>query len=335
MVDLIVLGLDGLDSGLVKKEIASGSMSKTLELVQSGQMDMAAIDSYKLDHWEYPWTGNAWPTIYCGEDEQYHGVDVPGWQEGAVSFTGDVPDTVFDDISHAGLTVGSFRMAITYPARPVLGWMIGGFPGGGKEEIKENELYGLEPDQIPDGYLAVKDKKVSGETDSAVSIAKAESRKVNIFDEIVANSGHDEDVLFYGTQMTDKAAHRFHLKKNGRGEGDYDYWKSSVGTMTCTKSDDIIEHMIEKYDPDRLVAISDHGIMRWEDNHSMRAMVMEYCKDGEIDLSEMESILDFRTHIQKLLGIPRRRETFKESDAEMTDEEREQVTERLEDMGYL
>jgi len=328
-MDAVVVGADALDSRAVQAYLPSQLLSRTRTERDAGRLRIDAVDSYKSANLDYPWTGQAWTSIYTGAGKKYHGVTKQGFMLGDVNFATDVPDTIFDDISHAGLTLGSFRMPITYPARPVNGWMVSGFPT--PTDVTDNEVWGLDVDSLPDGYERVKERLIKQrKNDTPLELVRRERERVKLVDELLVEQG-EPDVLFYGTQLPDKMAHLYHQRHADEAASLFD-WR--MIKMAYTAVDESIAHFLDEYDPEYLLLVSDHGFLEDDDHHSMHATAMEYHRDGA-DTDAMGSILDIRDRLCGALNIDRRREVFGGSERDLTEGERDQITDHLEDLGYF
>lgn len=341
MVDALILGLDALDSALMKQFLIEGHLPTFSKLSQEGKLNLESIRSYKSDNLSLPHTPQAWTCIYTGGDETHHGVTTGDWRKGTVDFVDDVPSTVFDDVSIAGLTTHSFRMAMTWPARDINGWMLSGFPSGQDEGVAKSEVWGLEDSMLPERYADVQDhwiKKNGSEKD----MLNAEDEKFDMVQQLVQQTV-DPEVLFYGTQIPDKMAHKMTDAYYGN-ESDNDLAEYPYMKLTYRKIDSILERAIEELDPEMIIGISDHGFDRFYGGHSMRACIFEYSKNPELVddgiLGRVDDITDFRDYFCERMGIERQSKhvTYngaEDSITEITHKEKESMEKRLEDMGYM
>lgn len=341
MVDALVIGMDALDSGLMKQYLMEGRLPNFKRLMGEGRLKMKAIDSYKSDDNALPHTPQAWSTIYTGGGAEHHGITTTSWHKAGVNFVEDVPATIFDDVSMAGLMSQSFRMAVTWPARDISGWMVSGFPSGTDEGIEESELWGVGEEMFPDSYAEIQDHWIA-KHGTAKGMLDAEDKKLDIMKSLVDATG-EPDVLFYGTQLPDKMAHEV---TDYDEDQEQDVATKPMMKLAYEKMDTVLGRVIDEYDPALVIGISDHGFQRHFGGHSMRSTIFEYVRE---DVPEMEpgdtfdgidSIVDFRDYFTDRLGIDQQRKgvQFQGDDGEVdqiTEEEKEAAKEQLSDMGYL
>lgn len=122
---LYIIGLDGATWDLLHPLLATGAMPKLQALIHSGVA--SALDST----WP-PVTALAWPTCYTGQNAGKHSVfsfvqlDASG-RERVVDGRAVAAPALWEWVSAAGLRVGVMGVPVTYPARPVAGFMISDF----------------------------------------------------------------------------------------------------------------------------------------------------------------------------------------------------------------
>ncbi len=124
-MSLYIIGLDGATWDILDPLIAQGVMPHLQALIRQGAaMPLAST-------WP-PVTALAWPTCYTGQNAGKHGVfsfvrlDAAG-QERVVDGRAVAAPALWDWATAAGLKVGVSGAPITYPARPVAGFMITDF----------------------------------------------------------------------------------------------------------------------------------------------------------------------------------------------------------------
>lgn len=342
MVDAVVLGIDALDARWVKLWLSQGKMPYLRQLVADSRSTLKEVDSLKAPGHSYPVTHIAWSSIYTGLKPTSHGVTTSPVKMRKHSFAEDIGATLFDDVS-AEMGLCSFRMPMTWPARPVNGFMVSGYPAGGRDgnEATEREVYGIEPDDLPSDFHRLEETQMSKSgtenPKSVASLINKDMRGVEVLDEL----HDDEEVLFFGTQLTDHVGHFFFEKKDEDVEdlpdSEKDFAMSNSARAAYSAVDDLIQHFIDKYDPDYLWAIGDHGFMRHQSNHSMHTALIEYSRNNEPGLSMVDNISEFRAMVTRRLDIDQVSEQYdgQDTDTDVTEEEMEQVTEKLEDLGYM
>jgi hypothetical protein len=226
--------------------------------------------------------------------------------------------------------------------------MISGYPAGGRDgkQATEREVYGIEPDELPDDFHRLEETKMSNakNSDNPKSVKRLvmkDKRGLEILDEVMDD---DVDYLAFGTQITDHLGHLFFKgvkPEDDRDLLDLDEEERDFATSRHCRGgysavDELIQAVIDKYDPSYIWAIGDHGFLRHDDGHSMRTALIEYRKDEDPDLSDAGCITDLRSIIRDRLDLPWIRESYSgETDTEVTEEEMEQVEDKLEELGYL
>ncbi len=122
---LCIIGLDAATFSVLDHRIARGEMPELAELMQRGARA-------ELISTIPPVTGPAWTSMTTGVNPGQHGIfDFVRWAPDGVSArlvqSGDctVP-RIWDVAGRHGRRVGVFRVPVTYPARPVNGFMVTG-----------------------------------------------------------------------------------------------------------------------------------------------------------------------------------------------------------------
>jgi len=342
MVETILLGLDALDSDIFRQYLEEDRLPTFSRSIDTGSLDWKGIDSYHTDDLEMPMTTQAWTCIYTGDDTDYHDAEENAWRKENIDFEADVPSTLFDDISQAGLTVHSWRMAMTWPARDINGWMISGFPSGQDDGIADSEVWGLDPAIIPSDYGEQQDRWVSVNTEDIEPYLQAEDRKFEISRELLKRT-EEPDVLLWGTQLPDKIGHELTTWKETQENDIADH---TDNRQAYRKIDELLQRVISEYDPSLVVGVSDHGFERKKGVHSMRATLFEWI-DPDVDsmaagetFNTVESILDFREYLCDRLGVERQPDEHRyradtDSVVEITESEEENMREKLDHLGYL
>lgn len=122
---LYIIGLDGATWDILDPLLQQGVMPRLQALIRQGMA--TALEST----WP-PVTALAWPTCYTGQNAGKHGVfsfvrlDAAG-QERVVDGRAVAAPALWDWATAAGLKVGVSGVPVTYPARPVAGFMISDF----------------------------------------------------------------------------------------------------------------------------------------------------------------------------------------------------------------
>ncbi|MBP7688009.1 MAG: alkaline phosphatase family protein [Thermoflexales bacterium] len=131
MTKLLILGLDGATFDLIKPWAAQGKLPTLAKLMQGGVTG-------NLESTLPPVTSPAWPTFMTGKNPGKHGVfDFIRPRAGTfdmVNASQIKSKLLWEILSEAGYSVGVLNVPITYPPRPVNGYMIPGLlsPDQGK-----------------------------------------------------------------------------------------------------------------------------------------------------------------------------------------------------------
>ena len=122
---LMVLGFDGMDFETVQ-EIKYGMIPKLKKRAEWGVLK--SISSTVAP--TVPHTGPCWSSIYSGLTPDEHGITSGGWLLKHKTWQ-DLDkkriSLIFDEIGRH-YSIGMMTMPVTFPARPVQGWMVSGFP---------------------------------------------------------------------------------------------------------------------------------------------------------------------------------------------------------------
>lgn len=347
MVDVVVLGWDAFDSLIAKKFIVQGRLKHMRREIEDGNLSFQPIDTYYTDNLSRAFTGQAWPSIYVGGGAEVHGIKKGGKFNAWPNYALDVPAGIYDDVSHADLRMASFRMPVTYAARPVNGWQVAGFPSGEDGGVNEKEVAGeLGPDDLPDEYPDLREYDVQHSKEEVTQVPewiKADNARFDMFlDLLEEHGGYDSyDVVFYGTNTPDKLGHYWGISLSFSEGEDATFDDSIASRAPYSTMDEQFNRIIEELDPELIIGISDHGFSLTDNVHSDRATIFEWSADGDPhDFDDFEDIRDFRDYFTERLGIEQADRIWKateqnDEEYELSDEEEDEIRGNLEDMGYL
>lgn len=326
MTELLVVGCDGLEP----------DHGRRASLFDGRGMDVVSADSPPdMEDMSMPWTGQAWPSIYCGNLD--HGITEKSTlrRDGCPDFS-TFPSTVFDDLSYS-YDVASFAMPITFPAGHVSGWMVSGFPASRTTHGVSNDenladpsprsFYNCSP---PDGFHDVR----FGQIDNLYSMGSFEDlcetmistreRRFSYFCDMY----NDEDVVFYGTHLPDWAVHRYwYLLRQDEITDDFE------NTELFSKTYDHIARLLDALEtivePEETIVVSDHGTGGNTHPHTRNATY------ASTDSTSVDSIYDFREQISETAGVSLAEERYGTSIDGATAAERAEIEEQLKSLGYL
>lgn len=348
-MELLVVGADGLDPRLVRYYREKGHLPVIDSLLDSG----AAFDAMasRLEGHDVPHTGPAWTTTYTGLTADQHGVTQGGWTAGKLSLEPRFEHTVFSSLSRAGYDVGSFTMAITFPAMADDGsWMVSGFPTAAtSEEIAAPDgVYEL----LPGDYERLQAKSLlSGDGPSRVDdwIAVERRKATDVLPDVLAE--RPVDVLFYGTQVADAMGHRciyrppyldgaVRLVADRLNETfDLALQPPRLGTLAWSDEvrkayrlvDKLLGTLVERHEPERVLLVSDHGFRLDSRGHALLGSSLAM---GDVD--RPESILEVKSCIERALDVDPEPSADPEIESGQLDADRTDVVrEQLDALGYL
>jgi len=120
---LLIIGIDGATFDLIRPWAAAGHLPHLNGLLQGGvHADLASTLP--------PVTSPAWPTFMTGCNPGKHGVfdfiQPQGADFSLVNSTKIRQPTIWQRLSHAGYRVGVLNVPVTYPPRPIDGFMVSG-----------------------------------------------------------------------------------------------------------------------------------------------------------------------------------------------------------------
>lgn len=357
-MDLLVLGVDGMDPRVTRYLVRKGRMEALTKLIGTDEGEMDGMASRRGCQ-PVPHTGPAWLTIYTGQTEREHGLTTGGWVKGDCVFTDHYGDTVFDELVNDGYRVGTAFMANTYPAHIDTengSWMISGYPSTGNRDriIDPSSL----AEYLPEDFESLQAKGLvnghsDGDSDGGIEpveewIAADRRKRREILRPLLDD--HPVDVLFYGTQMTDIMGHRckpFPYYTTGVGERIATYCNDFLGTNLQAPRlnslawnaefrhayehvDSMVNWFIEVYDPDRILLLSDHGFKLDGTDHAFVGTSLVWG-----DIPRPECTLGVKPCILEALMAEEQERSEKQGDDKVSDEEREEITEQLGALGYI
>lgn len=355
--ELLVIGVDAFSSEFFDKHLHRCSTYDWLfdmldrnEVVKRTLFSHGRVDNRGneiLDPSEAPpHTGPEWSCMYTGLNPKKHGIEDQGWKTDQLDYADIEKRTIFEQVDKTGYTQGIFSLPVTYPAPQIEnGWSISGFPG----PINTAECY--HPGDIevveevvatPRNLIQVRDELPKPgtahlhqwwcmmEDDEREEVIdknmRLELKKKDNALELQSEQG--VDVFYYGTHMIDKAGHTEGLDPDGNM------------TMTSyTTMGYVIRGLVEKMNPRNWILVSDHGFQMNDTNHDHKGILIASLEDEELmeNLREGEEELDTRyvaTLISRILGIGIGW-IGKDRDEELEEGDKEEIKNRLKDMGYL
>lgn len=349
-MELLVIGADGADPRLLSYYLAKDTMPNLSAVLSESGVEMKPMAS-RFSGNDVPHTGPAWTSIYTGLRASQHGVTEEGWIKGKISLSHHYDQTIFHDLMSNGLAVGALTMAITYPAQVTNdeSWMVSGYPSTGNEEriiapTRKQEA-------LPSDYADIQAKSLFEDytPKPAHQWRSAEKRKVGgVLPEL--SSGH-EDVLFYGTQITDTMGHRANYRPFPLNGGvkllsekinnllGTSIQPPRIGSIAWTDEmqtaydtlDWVIGELVEEYNPDDVLIVSDHGFKLDGEDHSF--LGTSIATDG---IDRPESILEVKRVILERfdLEVDSEQRDIDRPEVELDEDDSKDVMEQLDALGY-
>jgi len=259
---ILFIGIDGAPFDLVMKWAEQGELPNIRHLLDKGAFgELKSV----LDI-----TPPAWSSIYTGKNAGKHGIfDFMHRKVGTYDFapansTMRDSEDIWETLSKHGLKVGVVNAPLTFPVRPVNGFLISGFltPGKGADYTYpaslKSEIRNLAPLFHPssaneltlnlnkDAYM----EDIAEELENLVKVSKYLMKK------------DDYDFFAVFISETDHVQHWFWenmRNKGGTSEGPKDKY-SDVILNTYRTTDSIVGELLEGLDDDTtVVLVSDHG----------------------------------------------------------------------------
>lgn len=233
-VKLLFLGMDGLDGKLIH----GGNVPILDKLGTYGAMQ--SIPPYN--------SGPCWATIYTGLKPEDHGLTSGGWGRGVAYSTMIRAPTIWQQLP----SVGVLNMPMTWSVYHVDGWMVAGFPALEDKDM----VYPAKYERfLPQDYLS--DCTSLGNKGRDVQIQKA-MELVWIRLPLVKTIYNEcpVDVLAIGYTFPDRLGH-------------YNEYQNVIDVLQP-----LLEEITGMIDYDRLIIVSDHGIIPEKYIHSPDAFYL-------------------------------------------------------------
>lgn len=211
---LVLIGLDGATFRVLRPLVEAGVMPTLAGFLRDGA-------SGTLLSTHPPVTCPAWPTMFTGVNPGKHGVFSFTCRHGgrgrphtAASLDVRAP-TVWELLGKAGLRVGVMNVPITYPAQPVNGFIVSGFPApsDSPEVVWPRSEFEVLKRQLPEfvvnwpgvGQRVRTDRERVALIESVNALMRARNDAVSHF-----LDRHEVDFCFVVFEYPDKVQHKFY-----------------------------------------------------------------------------------------------------------------------------
>ena len=279
----VVIGIDGAAWHLLNPMMEAGVMPRLAALRRSGASGTLAstVPTY---------TPPAWTSAVTGVNPGRHGVY--GFLEGnaqadrqELMHSGKIKaPTLWEIANEQGARVGVYNLPLTYPPRPLDGWMVSGMMTPGYGERLKGFAYpeALEPKILEwaPGYIV--DVSANYEQDWR-DAALAERALASIEQREKVLRGllelHPVDVLFTVMEAADRLQHVYYRYMNPAdplyGTPDGERMRDAV--VRCFEATDRIVGLLEDWaDGGGVIVCSDHGFTAWEVSVHLNALLQEW-----------------------------------------------------------
>jgi len=329
---LYFLGLDAFAANIIFDPRHAGRWPHIEELVRTSLYGPSECEP------DHAFTGPSWTSIYTGQPAAVHGVtDLWGRPiNGSRSFQTVREPFIWDILNRAGLTCGLVTMPITFPAYPIDGFMIAGFPSPrlsvtGNIQVPADftvdhsqEIRKTKP--IPGLGFSWHDE-VPLEQDLAL-LKASELKKAALVPDLLRQ--HPVDCLFVQYSCLDRVGHELNNYAR-RGQG---YEPRHVLEMYDWFDCELLPRALE-IEADALVITSDHGWQN-QDGHGQHEPQGVFMARGA-DIPQGMRIdcrnIDVLPTVLDILGLPPIRVAghsvlIRQSDLD-------QVNQQLSGLGYI
>lgn len=211
---LVLIGLDGATFRVLRPLVKAGAMPILARFLEEGA-------SGTLLSTHPPVTCPAWPTMFTGANPGKHGIFSFTCRDGGQDkpHTASLLDvrvpTLWELLSNGGCRVGVMNVPITFPAHPVNGFMVSGFPApdGLSEVMWPREEYTKIVRDLPEFVVnwPVLSQRATTASEKALVVESANAwlrTRSRMFEYFL--NRHDVDFCFLVFEYPDKVQHAFY-----------------------------------------------------------------------------------------------------------------------------
>ena len=301
-VKLLILGIDGASHRVVRDQF--DSLTNIARICNKSKWGVFVSEIPKWSR--TPYTGPAWTSIYTGVDHKRHGISTGGWLTTHKGLQ-DINITNIWEIISRHHTLGIMTMPVTYPAFPLNGWMVSGFPSPrslDRAYYPDWAISHMGEYFFPDYSMLPRfgPNAKSFEDLRPDELMRVEREKVNALGRFMAK--YPVEVVAIGFTMLDKYGHAFVQYPNSHLKRIYEIMNSVLTKVhakieniniflypellfnaitTPFHSHNLNEMIVNAYrdmdyliglvlnivDPDNIIIVSDHGISKYTTLHDL------------------------------------------------------------------
>jgi predicted AlkP superfamily phosphohydrolase/phosphomutase len=251
-----VISLDGVPGSLVEEAFASGRLAPLGALWAQG----AAVP---LRSTIPPISSVAWATYATGVGPGTHGiygfVDRDPWtmRERLPTSWDLAAPTLWDRLGRVGGRAAVVNLPLTYPARPIAGWLVAGFPAPDLARAAYPEA--LARDLVKGGYVVDPDPALVAEPERFFAEAR---RSLDCQRRVALRLVREDWNLFhFHIMVTDRVNHFFFRSRKPDGPQHRGFWAAYERVAEAVS--EVVDALPEGTE---LLLLSDHGFAdaRWE-----------------------------------------------------------------------
>lgn len=253
MSKTLLVGLDAACWSYLDPLLEAGKMPTLQRLIESGTW--GTIQSTMP-----PWTPTAWASIITGKNPGKHGIFDMMWRRpGTYEFTptnakARMGTPFWKRLNEAGVRVGVVNAPFTYPCDPLDGFIVCGFgtPNSASDVTYPREVHQWIEQQFGHYEPAVEPKFLRTASPAEIFEVEREhqARQVQIALEMA--NRYEVDVLVINLMFTDHANHK--MPEMEQVQAAY------------AQADIDLDTLIQGFQPDNVMLISDHGSNRLQGN---------------------------------------------------------------------
>lgn len=263
MTKTLLIGLDAACWEYLNPLLKQNQMPVLNRLMQTGVWGTMASTMP-------PWTPAAWASIVTGKNPGKHGIFDMLWRRpGTYKFTPTTASSrrgtpFWKRLNDAGYRVGLVNVPFTYPPEQIDGFMVCGFgtPESAREIASPKEVIEWVNSHYPDfkPVIGTKFLRAAPPKDILQAEIEHQSQQVEIACRLADH--YEVDVLVINLMLTDHANHKMP--------------DINLVQEAYRRSDQDLKALIETFQPDNVLLISDHGSSRLKGDFLLNAWLRDH-----------------------------------------------------------